>query len=131
MSWNWTKSDACLFYFYLMKWTKSTLDSFGLLDPFAKPDRSDIFTDDLNINALVAELTDDFNIFLAAFLSLLTRDHLIVTLHSHSCFTCSSISCNLINWNSLKQKIYKKKKCKCKLNWLVTFFQDLQDWKSD
>ena len=88
---------------YLMKWTKSTLDWFGILDPFAEPDRSDIFTDDLNINALVAELTDDCNIFLATFLSLLTFDHFIFTLHSHSCFTCSSISCSLINRNSLKQ----------------------------
>ena len=96
-----------------MKWNKSTLDSFDSLDPFAKPDRSDVFTDDFNINALVAELTDDCNIFLATFLSLLTFDHFIFTLHSHSCFTCSSISCSLINWNALKQKkIYKNKKNK-------------------
>ena len=81
------------------------LDSFGsLFDPFKKLDRNDIFTDHLNINALVAELTDDFNIFLAAFLSLLTSDHLIVTLHGHSCFTCSSISSAFIKCNSLKKR---------------------------
>ena len=131
MSWNWTKSDSCLFYVYLMKWTKSTLHSLDFLDPFTKPDRSDIFTDNLNINAIVAELTDDFKIFLATFLSLLNFDHLIVTLHSHSCFTCSSIRCSLINWNSLKQnKNIRRKKGRCRCR-LVTFFQDLQDWKSD